>query len=94
MQSLFTNYNLASDLETKRSKAGKITNERQYVVSLFKERVNEERENTGYKKLSASLYAFKLSHLNTSDLKHFYDMCDKSRSGFGKCFFGALKADN
>lgn len=44
------------------------------------------------KEVKPSFVAFKLSHLNVGDLYYFLSTCRQSKSGFSKCFFGALKS--
>ncbi len=65
----------------------KIRNERQYVISLFVEKLNAERGNL--KPLLPSFVAFKLSHLSVPDLYFFYKQCEKGV--FSKIWWGALK---
>jgi len=66
----------------------KIRNERQYVISLFVERLNNERGNL--KPLSPTFIAFKMSHLKIPDLYFFLKTCEQGDS-FSKVWWGALK---
>jgi hypothetical protein len=68
----------------------KIKSERAYVISLFVDRLNKERGNL--KPLKPSFVAFKMSHLNISDLYFFLKTCEKGDS-FSKVWWGALKTD-
>ncbi len=68
----------------------KIRNERQYVISLFVERLNNERLNL--KPLTSSFIAFKMSHLKLADLYFFLKECERGDS-FSKVWWGALKTD-
>jgi len=68
-----------------------IKSERAYIISLFLEKINEERGT--YKPMTAGALAFKLSHLKKDDLYFFYGQCEKANCGFSKCFWGALKTD-
>ena len=70
----------------------KIRNERAYVISLFVERLNQERGKL--KPLAPSFVAFKLSHLNISDLYFFLKQCEVAKCGFSACWWGALKTNN
>lgn len=68
-----------------------IKSERAYLISLFLERLNQERGTL--KPLTPSYVAFRLSHLKKDDLYFFLAQCEKAKCGFSKCFFGALKTD-
>ena len=46
-----------------------------------------------YGKLTPQYIVFKVGHIKTKELCEFYSMCKQSKSGFGKCFFGALKVN-
>jgi len=80
---------LVKNYEVKKTK---ITNERQYILSLFEEEVNKAREKAGYKPLSSKALAVKLGHLSTEDLKVFHSQC-KNANNFNKYFWWALKVD-
>jgi len=69
----------------------KIKNKRQYALSLFVERLNQERGNL--KPLSPTFIAFKLSHLDVEDLHYFYKQCEQANCGFSKAWWGSLKTD-
>jgi len=72
----------------------KITNKRQYILSLFVEEINNERKGTKWKPIYPKVVALKTAHLKVPDLEHFYSTCldYKNRKGsFSRCFFGALK---
>lgn len=95
MQSIGTLFNTDS-IPTKKSK---ISNERQYVISQFVERLNV---NVGKKykvgevwkvqqEIKPAFIAFKLSHLSMSDLYYLLSTCKDSKCGFEKCFWGCLK---
>ena len=69
---------------------------------IIEDFVNELNKDVGqtYKKgeklikikpVRPAFIAFKVSHLNTSELFYFYSVCKQSKSGFRKCFYGALK---
>lgn len=69
----------------------KARNEREELIEKFQKSINAERIGTKYKELSFLAVKLKVSHLDNFELYRFYRMCESSRSGFGKCFFGALK---
>lgn len=73
----------------------KITNERQYVLSLFVEEINKERIGTKFKPITGRAVAMKVSLLKTNyDLYAFLSICKdyKNRHGsFGKRFWGGGK---
>ncbi len=69
----------------------KIKNERQYVISLFVERLNNERGEL--KPLTPNFIAFKMSHLKKDDLYFFLKQCENAKCGFSACWWGALKTD-
>lgn len=81
--------------EKEKPKENKITNERQYVISLFVDEINKERINTKYKPITGRAVAIKLGLLKTNhDLYAFLSECRdyKHRKGsFGKRFFGGAK---
>jgi len=66
----------------------KIKNERQYIISLFVDKLNNERGTL--KPLTPSFIAFKMSHLKKDDLYFFLKQCEKGDS-FSKVWWGALK---
>lgn len=95
MQSIGTLFNIDSFQEKK----SKISNERQYVLSMFVEELNKTA-GTKYKvgndwkivqKVDPKFIAFKLSHIKMADLYSFLSQCRQSKSGFSKCFWGCLK---
>lgn len=66
----------------------------QFIVELNKDAGTRYKKDGVWKtvaKVKPSFVAFKLSHLNTSELWYFLSLCKQSRSGFCKCFYGALK---
>jgi len=66
-------------------------NARSYAVSLFVERINDERKGTKYKPMTSKGVAMKLSHVKTGELHGFYKQCESYDGSFSKCFFGSLK---
>lgn len=68
----------------------KISNERQYVLSMFVEEINKARQSTKYKPLPPSAIAVKLSHIKTKELYEFYSVC-KDANCFSKKFWFELK---
>lgn len=99
MESLFSNLQVDNYLQHKVEK-NKITNERQTVVKEFVDALNlsvgtryqKDGKWVTVKEVKPSYVAYKLSHLNLQDLYVFLSMCKDSKSGFSKCFHGALKA--
>ncbi len=72
--------------------AKKRTSERAEIVQEFVGRLNFERkDNKDFKPLSPGFVAFKISHLTIPELYEFYKTCCNSKSGFSKCWWGALK---
>ncbi len=69
---------------------GKITNNRQFLIKQFVDKINQERKGTKYKQLTPRGVAVMVGHLNEFDLAYFYKKCDNADS-FGKMFFGCLK---
>lgn len=67
-----------------------IRSERDELVQKFLERLNQAREGTKYKPLTARAVAIKLSHVPTRDLWAFYKQCEQAKS-FSAYFFWALK---
>ncbi len=67
-----------------------IKSERAYYISLFLERINEERKDTKWKLLSARAIANKVGHLKTPEIRDFYYQCEKARN-FSEWFFGRLR---
>ena len=72
-------------------KPSKANSERALIISDFLEKINSERKGTKYKQLEPKAVAIKVSHIPTNELRDFYAQCLRSKSGFSKCFFGALK---
>jgi len=70
----------------------KIRNGRQYVLSLFVEKLQDCKDAKG-KPFTTSYYAYRLSHLSVEQLYDFYRICNEANCGFVICFFGALKTD-
>lgn len=77
----------------------KTKNTRSLIVGEFVTELNKSA-GTKYKvgeiwktvgKVKASFIGYKLSHLNEAELWYFLSLCRQSRSGFSKCFYGALK---
>lgn len=66
----------------------KIRNSRQYIVSLFVERLNEKRDSF-YRALKPSFVAFKMSHMRVDELYTFYDACLK-KDNFSKYWWWSL----
>lgn len=96
MQSIGTLFNTNTIPEKK----SKISNERQWVIKQFVDELNKnvgEKYKVGevwkvVKEVKPSFVAFKLSHLRIVDLYNFLSTCRQSKSGFSKCFYGALKS--
>jgi len=91
---------ISAIIETKEeSKKADICNERQWIIKQFVDELNKnvgEKYKIGekwhaVKPVKPSFVAFKLSHLKAFDLYNFLSTCKQSRSGFSKCFYGALK---
>ena len=80
---------LEPELEIKESK---ITNERQYWISLFLEELNKGRRGK-YKPLTAGFVASKMADagLKTEHLQEFYDECKRS-GNFSRSWWSLLKA--
>ena len=69
-------------------------NKRQFVLSLIKEEIDNERIGTKYKPVYPKALAVKVAHLKIPDLEYMHSICKdyKTRKGsYSKCFFGALK---
>lgn len=72
----------------------KITNKRQYVLSLILEEINKERAGTKWKPITPAYLGVKLSHLSEFDLWHMLSVGkDYKERGkpFGMYLFGSLK---
>ncbi len=72
----------------------RISSERQSVVKMFLDKLNDERKNTKYKPLTGRAVAIKLSHLDLRDMYAFYKSCEvyeRKTGSFSRAFFGALK---
>lgn len=90
---------LHSEIKIVVPEKSKMTNERQYAVKKFVDELNKgvgEKYKKGekwfkVKPVNATWIAVKLSHLNVEELYAYFSMCKSSRSGFSKCFYGALK---
>ena len=70
------------------NKYSKITNERQYLVSLFVEELNASRGS--YKALKAGFIASRMGHIKTRELHQFYKQCERS-DNFSKVWWWALR---
>lgn len=81
-RSLFDKY---QKLETK-----KVNSERADLIQQFLLKVNQGREGTKYKPMTARGIAVKLGHIPTKDLYFFIKKCEQSKC-FSKCFWGSLK---
>lgn len=68
----------------------KITNQRQYVLSLFLEEINKARVGTKYQPLRPAVLGVKLAHIKTRELYEFYSVC-KQANCFSKKFWFELK---
>lgn len=76
-----------------------MTNERQGAIKQFVDELNKsvgedyKKGNKWYKvkPVTGSWIAVKLSHLTLHELYDYFSMCKASKSGFSKCFYGALK---
>ena len=68
----------------------KVKSERDELIRMFAERINQDREGTKWKPVSLRGIAMKVTHVETSDLYAFYKMCHNARN-FGEMFFGRLK---
>lgn len=69
----------------------KIKSERSYVLSLFLEKLNQDRGS--YKPLTGTLIAIKLSHLSIQKLYEFYGFCNE-RGTFAKTCWWSLRTGN
>ncbi len=69
-------------------KKSKITNERQFVIQEFLERLNQDRKPP-YKKLTAGFVASKMSMLSLSQLKIFLGDC-KYAKNFSKYWWWSI----
>ena len=68
-------------------KKSAITNERQYLISLFVDELNKGRGK--YPEVKPSGVAYRLCHMPTHDLQDFWNMCHNAKS-FGKYFYWSL----
>lgn len=78
---LFQKYQLAKP---------KIRSERDELLQMFIDRLNQARVGTKFKPLAARSVAIKVAHIPTSDLWAFYRQCEQAKS-FSAYFFWALK---
>lgn len=65
-----------------------------FVTELNKTAGEKYKKGTEWitiKPVKPAFIAFKVSHLNVNELWTFLSQCRQSRSGFRKCFYGALK---
>lgn len=67
--------------------------EREELVGMFLERLNNARLGTKYKPLTGRAVAVKLSHIPTGDLWAFYQQCERANN-FSAYFFWALNPNN
>lgn len=65
----------------------------EYIDEILK-KINEEREHTRYKPVTARTIAIMTAHLDERDFHAFLRQCRESKKGFGWVFFGALKQRN
>lgn len=56
------------------------TNERSSLIEPFVTKLNESRVASGYKPLSASFYASKMSHIETEELYPFLRQCEQAKN--------------
>lgn len=56
------------------------TNERSSLIEPFVTKLNESRVASGYKPLSASFYASKMSHIATDELEFHYKQLSQSKN--------------
>ena len=75
--------------EKEKNKKGP-NSERAELIGHFLDGINLERKGTNYPQLKASYIAFRISHLEVSDLYHLLKECRRSDS-FGRVFFGGIK---
>lgn len=95
MQSIGTLFNTETIKEKK-----PINSERAWVISQFVEELNKlagtkyQKDGKWFvvKEVKPSYVAWKLSHLKLVDVYYFLSECRQSKSGFSKCFYGALKS--
>lgn len=89
-QTLFGTEKIQYKVPEKTSK--KLNSERAEIISRFVEQINKDRIGTKWEPITPKAVALKVGHLkNNMELHSFYKICETSKSGFGKCFFGALK---
>ena len=77
----------------KKKEKSKITNQRQEVVKMFVDRLNIEREKTGFKKIGASYVAVRMSSMDIGQLRAFYGYCDESQN-FAKTWWWKTNPKN
>lgn len=69
----------------------KITNQRQYILSLFAEKLCVP--SIGYKTLTPKTIAVLLSHLSVDRLYALYGNCEKASCGFAPAWWHSLKTE-
>ena len=70
--------------------------ERSELVEYFYLNANADRDGKKYKKLPASFFAYKLSHLKVPDLYYLKSVCEDARrrgASWSKTFWYELKAN-
>lgn len=68
----------------------KFVNQRQFQVQNLVDRINQERQGTGFKPVTWCQINGRIAHLKDFEFNHFINECFK-RSSVGKYFFGCLK---
>ena len=78
-------------------KESKITNRRQFLLSLIESEINKERIGTKYPPLHKRTLAIKCSHITEADIEYTHSICKnyllEGKGAYGKCFFGSLKTN-
>lgn len=84
-----------SQITIEKTDKSKIKSERAYILSLFVEEINKERQGTQYKPITGRAVAMCLKLLKTNqDLYAFLSECkdyQRRNGSFGKRFFGGCK---
>ena len=67
--------------------------QREEILNKFFDRIDKEREGTGWPPVNRRLYAIRLNTAfkNVWALEEFYAECNDAPCGFGRRFFGGFK---
>ena len=79
-------------LKTEEIKESKIRNERQLVLKDFLDKLNRDRERSGFKPYTPAYLGMKLAHLTLEDMYFFLSECRHAKN-FSKYFHWALKVE-